>query len=111
MHRLPRPHSRIECRPVFPEVTAMLRRFCIYLAALGALEAQQVVAPTPDQVGSPRGENAGNYNITQSFETGYRFSLVGGNLGEYRTDVNYGNGVRLLGSSLTVNSRDGHGGL
>ena len=89
----------------------MLRRFCIYLAVLGALEAQQVVAPTPDQVGSPRGENRGDYNFTQSFETGYRFSLVGGNLGEYRSDVNYGNGVRLLGSSLTINSRDGHGGL
>ena len=36
---------------------------------------------------------------------------VGGNLGKYRSDVNYGNGIRLLGSSLTVNSRDGHGGL
>jgi hypothetical protein len=79
------------------------------IAAAGSLQAQQVVAPTPDAVGSARGENAGDYNITNSFETGYRWSLVGGDLGMYRSDVNYGNGLRLLGSSLTVESRDGHG--
>ncbi len=87
----------------------MLTRFCLIFAVLGALEAQQVVAPTPAQVGSPRGEDVGNFNVTQSFETGYRFRLVGGNLGEYRSDVNYGNGLRLLGSSLSVDSKDGHG--
>src|SRR5689334_20039098 len=73
------------------------------------LRAQQVVAPTPAQVGSTRGENVGDYNVTNSFETGYRFATVGGNRGVYRSDVNYGNGLRLLGSNLTVNSRDGHG--
>jgi hypothetical protein len=86
----------------------MLRILTIFVA-FGVLEAQQVVAPTPDQVGSPRGENAGNYNITNSFETGYRWSLVGGDRGMYRSDVNYGNGLRVLGSNLTVNSKDGHG--
>jgi hypothetical protein len=30
-------------------------------------------------------------------------------LGEYRSDVNYRNGLRLLGSSFTINSKDGHG--
>ena len=30
-------------------------------------------------------------------------------MGEYRSDVNYGNGVRLLGSSLSMDSKDGHG--
>ena len=61
--------------------------------------------------GSPRGDNMGDYNITKSFEIGYRWRLVGGNLGEYRSDVNYGNGLRLLGSSFSVNSKDGHGTL
>jgi len=89
----------------------MAKRFFILLIAVAALEGQQVVAPTPEPVGSPRGDNKGDYNYTQSFELGYRWSLVGGNLGEYRSDVNYGNGVRLLGSSLTVNSREGHGHL
>lgn len=94
----------------------MPTRFCLLFAALftalttqGALEAQQVAAPTPEQVGPARGENTGNYNITQSFEIGYRWSLVGGDLGEYRSDVNYRNGLRLLGSNFTVNSKDGHG--
>ena len=73
------------------------------------LRAQQVVAPTPAQVGPARGENKGDYNITNSFETGYRFTEVGGNRGVYRSDVNYGNGPRVLGTSLTVNSKDGHG--
>lgn len=84
-------------------------RFWIFLAVVGALQAQQVVAPTPETVGSPRGENHGSYNITNSFETGYRFSLVGGDLGEYRSDVNYRNGVRLLSSSFSMDSKDGHG--
>ena len=51
----------------------------------------------------------GDYNFTNTFEFGYRWSLVGGDDGEYRSVVNYGNGVRLLGSSLSINSKDGHG--
>ncbi len=89
----------------------MPTRYCWIMLLACALQAQQVVAPTPAQVGSPRGDNAGNYNVTQSFETGYRWSLVGGDLGEYRSDVNYQNGIRLLGSSLTIDSKDGHGHL
>jgi hypothetical protein len=73
------------------------------------LLAQQVLAPTPEPVGPPRGENTDGYNVVNSFETGYRFSLIDGNLGKYRSDVNYRNGIRLLGSNLTVNSRNGHG--
>jgi hypothetical protein len=34
---------------------------------------------------------------------------VGGNLGKFRSDVNYSNGIRLLASSLTVHSREGSG--
>lgn len=71
--------------------------------------AQQVVAPTNEPVGPPRGENTGDYNITDSFETGYRWHTVDGDVGKYRSDVNYGNGIRLLGSNLTINSKDGHG--
>jgi hypothetical protein len=54
--------------------------------------------------------SAGGYNVTNSFETGYRFRSVGGDYGKHRRDVNYGNGVRLRSSSLTVNSREGRGG-
>ena len=87
----------------------MLKRLCLIFSIAGALEAQQVVAPTPEQVGPPRGEDTGNYNITNSFETGYRWRLIGGDYGEYRSDVNYANGIRLLGSNLSINSKDGHG--
>ncbi|HEV3330936.1 MAG TPA: hypothetical protein VG096_08145 [Bryobacteraceae bacterium] len=86
----------------------MAMRFYLLLAS-GVLYAQQVVAPTPDPVGPARGEDVGNYNVTNSFETGYRFALIGGDEAKYRSDVNYGNGIRLLGSSLSVNSKDGHG--
>ena len=88
----------------------MAMRFC-FLLVTGTLYAQQVVAPTPEPVGPPRGEDVGNYNVTQSFETGYRFALTDGDVAKYRADVNYGDGIRLLGSSLTVDSKDGHGDI
>lgn len=89
-----------------------MRTLCIAAlmtwAMTWALAAQQPIAPTTGEpVGSVRGENTGDYNVVQSWEFGYRFATVGGNVGEYRADVNYGNGVRLLGSSLTVHSKDG----
>ena len=87
----------------------MLKRYLLILAAAGVLDAQQTTAPTPEQVGTVRGDTVGTYNVTQSFETGYRWSLVNGDIGMYRQVVNYGNGIRLLGSNLTVNSTDGHG--
>ena len=75
-----------------------------------ALLAQDTVAPTSgEKVGPLRGENAGDYNVVQSWEFGYRFASVGGNQDQYRSDVNYHDGLRLLNSSLTVNSKDGHG--
>jgi hypothetical protein len=87
----------------------MRRRFWIAVAFAFSLRAQPVVAPTQAQVGTARGENTGDYNVTNSFELGYRWVQVGGDVGMYRSVVNFRNGVRLLGSSLTVNSKDGHG--
>jgi len=87
----------------------MRKQFLSILALAGALSAQQVVAPTPEQAGASGGEDVGNYNVTNSFETGYRFAEIGGDVGKYRSDVNFGNGIRLLGSSFSVNSKDGHG--
>ena len=86
-----------------------MRKTILFLStALFAL-AQQTVAPTPERAGSDRGETWNGYNIMNSMETGYRFSTVGGDLPEYRSAVNYGNGIRLLGSYFTMNSKDGHG--
>ena len=75
-----------------------------------AANAQETVAPTTGEpVGPVRGENMGDYNIVQSWELGYRYHLVGGDDGKYRSDVNYRNGIKLLSSYLTINSKDGHG--
>ncbi len=74
-----------------------------------ASAAQPPIAPTPEPVGPNQGDNLSEYNVVNSFETGYRFASVGGDRDEYRSQVNYGNGIRLLGSSLSVFSRDGHG--
>ena len=72
--------------------------------------AQTTVAPTLEPIGKPRGENWNDYNITDTFETGYRFSTVGGSLSKYKSDVNYGKGIRVLSSSFSMFSRDGKGG-
>jgi hypothetical protein len=89
-----------------------MRLASILLAGvLGSAFAQTVVAPTTETVGSARGQNVGAYNIVDSFETGYRFADISGNRGKYRSDENYRNGLRLLGSSFSANSKEGHGGL
>ncbi len=87
-----------------------MRTACFALLLSSALlPAQEVVAPTPERTGEPRGANSGDYNIVQDWELGYRFRSVDGNLGKYRSDVNFGNGVRLLSSRLLLRSRDGKG--
>jgi hypothetical protein len=88
----------------------MMRRVTLVCLFAGISLAQPNVAPSDLATGPPRGRDLGGYNITNSFETGYRIRSVDGNLGKYRSDVNYGNGVRLLGSRLSINSKEGHGG-
>jgi len=86
--------------------------FAIWLVVLvGQCAAQEVIAPTPDKVGSTRGDDWDGYNIVNSFETGYRFLSASGNLNTYRSNENFGNGVRLLSSFFTANSKTGHGRL
>lgn len=88
-----------------------MRVLILFAAIPWMVYGQPTVAPTTESVGAPRGENVGGYNILNSFELGYRFRSVDGNLGKYRSDVNFGNGIRLLGSQLRVNSREGQGKL
>jgi len=73
--------------------------------------AQPPVAPSPTPAGPAEGENSGNFNVADSFELGYRFHTVGGSVNQYRSTVNYGDGVRLLNSSMLVASKSGHGTL
>jgi hypothetical protein len=80
-------------------------RLAIQLVLLAAIAS----ALAAQSVGSARGQDFGGYNVVNSFETGYRFSSIDGDLGKYRSDVNLRNGVRLLGSNLSVHSKDGKG--
>src|SRR5689334_2586764 len=84
--------------------------FLILTAAL-ACRAQDTVAPTPGTAGPRRGDNWGDYNVVNSFETGYRFLSLSGNQNKYRSDENFGSGVRLLSSFFSLHSKDGHGPL
>lgn len=83
-------------------------RALVFFSLPAALSAQ-VVAPTPDSVGPTRGDDFKNYNIVNSFETGYRFLSLSGNQNKYRSDENFGSGVRLLSSFVGVNSKEGRG--
>ena len=71
--------------------------------------AQPTVAPTD----APRSRGEGRISTATTSRTlsksGYRWRDVNGNLGKYRSDVNFGNGLRLLGSNLSVYSTEGHG--
>lgn len=86
-------------------------RLLALIFAISVALAQPPIAPTNEQTGNSRGDNDGNYNIIQSFELGYRFATIGGDGDMYDSTVNYGDGIRLLSSSLTVQTRDGHGRL
>jgi hypothetical protein len=88
-----------------------MHRLILFFLCLSVAEAQIPVAPSPESADSSDGETNGNYNIVNNSEVGYRFHTVGGNSNQYRSSVNYGNGVRVLASSLAVNSVDGRGTL
>lgn len=81
---------------------------CLIVISAGC-RAQEPVAPTPEAVGPTRGDNWSDYNVVNSFETGYRLFTTSGNLDKYRSDENFRNGVRLLNSFFSMNSKDGHG--
>jgi hypothetical protein len=71
------------------------------------LVAQPTIAPTSEAVGEPRGGTIGPYNVVNEFETGYRFHTVGGEAARYLSDVNFGNGPRVLSGRLGMYSKKG----
>lgn len=79
------------------------------LPLLPVLYSQPVLTPSPDRTGAEAGQDIGPYNVTNSFETGYRFTTVGGDADLFRSFENYGNGLRLFGGNFIAKSKDGHG--
>ena len=83
----------------------VLQYFWTFIAFAVVIRAQEPIAPTGEPVGSPRGAESGGYNIANSFEVGVRFLDLSGDQANYQAAVNYGNGPRLLASSLSVFSK------
>ncbi|MCE5310646.1 MAG: hypothetical protein LLG20_23655 [Acidobacteriales bacterium] len=80
----------------------------VIAAAMGStMLAQTTIAPTTESVGEVRGATVGPYNVVNEFETGYRFDTVGGQIDRYRSDVNFGSGVRVLSTRLGMYSKQG----
>src|SRR5216684_1750478 len=86
-----------------------MRVLIVSLVLVSVAWAQPPVAPAPQTAGIQQGENVAGYNIVDNFETGYRFRTLDGSLAQYRSSVNFGSGIRLLGSFLSVSSRNGRG--
>src|SRR5215831_13523123 len=114
---MPCGHSRVQCSLPVSKVRRSEnymtpKRTClvVLLFAPSGL-AQALLTPSPDRTGLPRGEDAGAYNITNSFEAGYRFTQVSGDADFFRTTNNYANGLRLFGATFTAHSREGHAGI
>ena len=82
-------------------------RLAVAVTAVLGAAAQSPVAPTEATTGAVRGANAGPFNIQQSFEVGERIVEVDGDRDVYRSQANFGNGVRLLNSSFAAFARDG----
>src|SRR5512133_188162 len=89
----------------------MYRLILFFFCCVTIAEAQEPIAPSPTPAGSSAEEGNGNYDIRNNFEVGYRFHTVDGNALQYRSSVNYGNGLRLLASSFAANSVNGRGAL
>jgi hypothetical protein len=88
------------------------KRLALLLPFLFSLcQAQVPIAPTGETVGPVTGDNWTDYNIVNSFETGYRLLSLSGNQDQYRSMENFGNGIRLFSSFLSLTSKDGHGKL
>ena len=98
--------------PILPPMTAMKPRpdaLASVAAALAAQTDRRSHRPSHRSV-RPRGENVGGLQHSEFLRGGIPLRLGGRRrLDKYRSDVNYGNGVRLLLESLAVHSQDGHG--
>lgn len=87
----------------------MRRALVIAAIVAPSLFAQQTIAPTNEAVGTLRGDDWHGLNIRESFEVGVRMLSVDGSRERYRSDVNYRNGLRLLGSTFEAKSKNGKG--
>ena len=72
--------------------------------SISAVFAGFVTGQTPKSTPSEQG-NAGDYEITSSFEVGVRGLDINGSENKFRSDLNYKNGVRLFDSSFLIEDK------
>ncbi|HEX5876628.1 MAG TPA: hypothetical protein VFY60_18420 [Pyrinomonadaceae bacterium] len=87
----------------------------LVLSVAATAEAQQPsttpsASPSPNATNVAAEDRLGSYNVTSSLELGVRGLSLDGNENKYRSDLNYGNGVRLFDSSFFLRKREGSGG-
>jgi hypothetical protein len=93
------------CRPAAGRNRLPLAPFMVWVAMLLLLGLPALAQDTDE------GVNAGNYNIRQSFEFGYRVTDFTGDPNAYNTFVDLGQGPRLLDFTLDMHSLNHVGSL
>ncbi len=105
---------------IFPAIALILLVLSLEASVASVTRAQQP-SPSTSPKQSPTaksesavveaGEDAGDYTIISSIESGYRGLSVGGDLNKYQSDLNYKAGPRLFDSSFFMRSKNGKGVL
>ncbi len=80
-----------------------LRR-CAMVALIFSLAFSFGTATRAQAPNETTGKTAGNYNVSESVEFGYRDSMIGGNLNNYNTFENLNSGVRLFDYTMNMRS-------
>lgn len=77
----------------------------VFLVGISGPVYSQTPTPTPD-------ENAGmigSYHVTSSTEIGYRWRSLSGSEQKYRSDLNYGKGIRSFDTNFLMETESGKG--
>ena len=91
-----------------PRYVSAISEFSFLILTVALLSSSSLRAQTGS--GETKGIDAGNYNIQESIEAGYRSTWIGGNTNTYDTFVNLNSGLRLFDYTLNMRSLD-HNGL
>jgi len=89
--------------PAFREWPMISNRYSLFLTGFLLILSMALLRPIPARAQEPsEGVKAGNYNIKQSIEMGYRWTDFTGNEDVFDTFVNLHQGPRLLGQTLEM---------
>jgi hypothetical protein len=101
-------HSFRQAERNIPRYVSAIRELSFLILMVALLSSSPLRAQTGS--GETKGIDAGNYNIQESIEAGYRSTWINGNTNTYDTFVNLNSGLRLFDYTLNMRSLD-HNGL